>query len=106
MDADVNPSFVAFSGIDETKQVLISHRCSLLHCTCTTQDDSKACTAHAVGWHLVDFCTSLGLDPALPIFLTDEPSTPLEIANSNLLEESMLIIPVHKTSRAYRGFRN
>ena len=99
-------SFVAYNADDDTKSMRIHHRCSLCDCTCTEVDNNTTCTAYAVGYHLKDLCTALGLNPLLPIHLSADPARVLEVVDCEVVNEPTIIIPLHKTSSARRGFRN
>jgi hypothetical protein len=96
---------------DETKTLTIEHCLSLEKCDCTTEEENE-CIFYCVGYSLDDLCTSLGLDKTLPIYQVGQSDLRLEVINSDGpdgfpgIYESVLLVPVHKTTPSIKMLRN
>ena len=99
-------SFLAYNGADQSKCIMIHHRCDLRHCTCVHKDNNTACTVAYVGYHRTELCDALGLDENEPVYLETSPTEPLELVECDALLAPTFLIPVHRTTPEKRGFKN
>jgi hypothetical protein len=97
--------FTLHNTRNPAKTLVLSYPHELVRCICI-HAVNPACDAYCVGYDLVDLCTALGLDPNSPVFAAGAPTTRLQVDHDITFVDSIINIPVHRTSPSSTGLHN